>query len=338
MRATYRQICFVLSVLAVLTVGLGAAWAQSGGTWTLQEENDRIANTDRHYTNGTRLGWVSDAKGEGDNALIRDTLQFLYPLANVRKGRIGFALGHNIYTPENTETTAAIGNDRPYAGWLYAAASLHSETEAVRPTVNWRQLDTVELQLGVVGPAALGKQVQNTYHELIGVETSKGWSNQLDNESGVAVIMERKWRHRPMPVMGLQMDAIPHLGASLGNIYTALNGGATIRFGQNLAVDFGPPLIRPSLSGLGAVDPVDGFAWFAGIDGRAVARNIFLDGNTFADSQSVGREVLVADFIAGVVAVYGNYRIAFTHVMRTREFEGQREGDRFGAIAISARF
>ncbi len=328
------------ALLCLVLAALPARPASSGGTWTVQAENDRIANTDRHYTHGTRFGWVSDARDGQEQPMIRDVLQFLYPLANVRKGRAGFALGHNIYTPEDTEARNLERNDRPYAGWLYLAASLHSETEAVSTAVKWRQLDTVELEVGMVGPAALGKEVQNSYHELIGVATSKGWSHQLENEPGVALIGERKWRHRPLSYMGFEADVIPHIGASVGNVYTAINGGGTVRFGQRLGVDFGPPLIRPSLSGLGAVEPVDGLAWyiFAGLDGRAVARNIFLDGNTFASSHSVDKKPLVGDFILGAAVVYGDYRVAFTHVMRTREFDAQRESDRFGSISLSARF
>lgn len=52
----------------------------AAGTWTLNVENDRIANTDRHYTNGVRLGWVSEAEDGGNLPEVRDTLQMLYPL------------------------------------------------------------------------------------------------------------------------------------------------------------------------------------------------------------------------------------------------------------------
>jgi hypothetical protein len=43
------------------------------------------------------------------------------------------------------------------------------------------------------------------------------------------------------------------------------------------------------------------FGWdlFFGTQGRAVARNIFLDGNTFQNSRSVSKEPVVADLIIG---------------------------------------
>ena len=328
------------SVMMSAFIVAGITVPVQAGTWTVNVENDRIANTDRHYTNGFRIGWVSDAEDGSDFPLIRETLQMLYPLATVREGRLGLELGQNMYTPADTEARALIADDRPYAGWLYGSASLYAETAKGFFNPYDETLDSVAIELGVVGPSALGKQVQNEYHKLIGVETSKGWANQLKDEPGINLIGERKYRHEPIRFAGLEMDAIPHIGASLGNVYTHINGGATFRIGQQLDIDYGPPLIRPSLTGFGAIRDVEGFAWyaFAGLDGRWVLRNIFLDGNTFRDSHSVDKKPLVGDFVAGVAVVYGNARIAFTHVMRTREFSGQDEADRFGAISVSLKF
>ncbi len=63
-----------------------------------------------------------------------------------------------------------------------------------------------------------------------------------------------------------------------------------LRFGRNLEADYGPNRIRPSLSGTSYFnadyleDPF-GFYVYVGAQGRAVAQNIFLDGNTFRDSR-----------------------------------------------------
>lgn len=327
------------AVLCALAIG-AAPLPSAAGTWTLNVENDRIANTDRHYTNGVRLGWVSDAKDGDAFPEIRDAIQFLYPLATVRQGRLGLEIGHNMYTPADTEARTLITNDRPYAGWLYGSASLYAETANGFMDPYRETLDKVALEIGIVGPAALGRQVQNEYHRLINVATSKGWDHQLKDEPGINLIGERKYRHAPLRFAGLEADAIPHVGASLGNVYTHINGGVTFRIGQQLFIDYGPPLIRPSLSGFGAIEDADGLAWyaFAGVDGRWVLRNIFLDGNTFRDSHSVDKEPLVGDFVAGVAMTMGRTRVAFTHVMRTREFVGQTGTDRFGAVSLSFRF
>lgn len=330
---------FSYSLLLAVFIALGAGPA-SAGTWTVNVENDRIANTDRHYTNGFRLGWVSDETNGSDLEEVRDALNFLYPLANVRKGRLGFELGHNIFTPGDTDARQLLTDDRPYAGWLYGAASLYAETGKGWGDYYKETLDRVALEIGIVGPAALGEEVQNEFHRLIDVATAKGWDNQLENEPGINLIAERKWRAEPFRLWGLEADAIPHVGASLGNVYTHVNAGAIARFGQQLSIDYGPPLIRPNLSGYSAIDYANGLAWyaFAGVDGRWSLRNIFLDGNTFQDSHSIDKKPLVGDFVAGVAFVYGRARVSFTHVMRTKEFEGQDQADRFGSVSLSIRF
>lgn len=324
---------------AVLAVSLCAAAPAGAGTLTAQIENDRVANTDRHYTHGTRFDWVSDKTTDGPD-WVRDGLDFLYPLADVRAGRIGFALGQSIFTPENTATRAPQPNDRPYAAWLYAGASVHAETSRRVGERRLDTLDSVELDLGVVGPQAYGKQVQNGFHDLIQVDRAMGWENQLKNEPAVALFFSRTWRPQAWEAAGLEADLLPQLGGSLGNVYTHAEGGLVLRFGQGLDIDYGPTHIRPSSTGIAAVDPSRDVSWyvFGGASGRAVARNIFLDGNTFVDSPSVEKNPFVADFQLGVMMAFTGYRITFSQVFRTPEFKEQHGSDRFGSLTLSARF
>lgn len=326
---------------AAFCVSAAAAEPEDGlsGTWSLQVENDRIVATDRHYTNGLRLSWVSDKTTDGPK-WVRDALYFLYPLADMRAGRVGFALGQNIYTPEDTDAVALVRDDRPYAGWLYGAVSLHAETTRNKTGDPLDVLDSVELNFGVVGPLAFGEEVQNQWHDLIGVSRANGWDNQLENEPALALFFERKWRPAPLSVGGLEADVIPHVGGSLGNVFTLANVGATVRLGQALWVDYGPPHIRPSLSGLPAVETNGDFAWylFAGAEGRIVAHNIFLDGNTFADSHDVSKKTLVGSLQAGVSLVYGGVNLSYSTIYLSREFDGQSEADIYGTLSISTRF
>lgn len=335
--ATPLRFC-IAAALAVFALGL-TPFATFAGNYTAQFENDRIADTDRHYTTGMRINWVSD-RATDSPLWAKNLLDRIYPLADLRAGRVGLALGHNIFTPEDTATTALSIDDRPYAGWLYGGISVHAETGRTLAGRTLDTLDTVELDIGVVGPLALAEEVQNNFHELINVSRSNGWHHQLENEPAVLFVAERRWRPAPLTAGGIEGDIIPHIGVSLGNVMTLANAGATFRIGQDLDVDFGPPHVRPTLSGLAAVAGGTDFAWylFAGVEGRLVAHNIFLDGNTFASSHSVDRIPLVADIQTGAAIVVHDVRLAFTHVFRTREFEGQRRADRYGAISLSARF
>lgn len=319
----------------------GSGWL-TGGTFSVQIENDKIANTDRHYTNGFRMGWVSDRNSAGPEWL-RDSLDFLYPFAALKGSRIGFTFGQTMFTPNDTNTRTLIRDDRPYAGWLFVGASLHGEAldqPGVLGSDPIDVLDTVELTLGIVGPHAYGKEVQNAYHDLINVDESNGWDNQLKDEPTVNLMLERRWRPSPLSFLGVEADAIPSVGASLGNVFTYGGGGMILRLGQRLDIDYGPSHIQPSLSGPEVMNKHTGFSWylFAGTEGRAVARNLFLDGNTFRDSPSVDSKPFVADFQVGVAMALGSARLSLAEVWRTKEFDEQKEPDKFGTLNLSWHF
>ena len=106
---------------------------------TFQVDNDffnPIGNTDRDYTNGLRFGWLSPALPDlpdGIAALTNFPTFFGEdPVTSVTR-RIGISIGQNIYTPQNTDASAPIFNDRPYAGWLWAAFSLQETYKRADP-------------------------------------------------------------------------------------------------------------------------------------------------------------------------------------------------------------
>ena len=320
--------------MLLLTATAGQS-ADLGGSYTLLVENDVFTGSDQHYTNGLRLSYLSRQDAVPD--YIR---RFAAAMPFVELGarlRAGYALGHNIYTPNNIKSAAVVADERPYAGYLYAGMAVVAESDSRSGNI----LDTWELDLGIVGPSALGEEVQNNFHRLIGSPEARGWDNQLKDEVTISLTHERKWRHLwRHPTSGLGFDFTPHVGGSVGNLATYLNLGATVRVGEGLARDYGPPRIRPSLPGSGFFLPYDGIGWYfyAGVDGRAVARNIFLDGNTFTDSHSVDSKTWVGDVQMGLVLTLNAVQVAYTHIYRTREFQGQESGDNFGAVSISTRF
>ncbi len=77
---------------------------------------------------------------------------------------------------------------------------------------------------------------------------------------------------------------------------------------------------------------------FARVDGRAVGRNIFLDGNTFSDSHSVDSNPFVADLSAGVAVNIKNTKLAYAFVYRTKEFKDQEDTQIFGTVSLNWTF
>lgn len=302
------------------------------GIWSFVLENDLFANADDHYTNGLRVSWLSGKNQTSEWAL---NLADRFPLFPADKAvRMSFSLGQNMYTPEDITLENPPLDDRPYAGWLYTSVGLVAETG--------QRLDQLELSVGVVGPASLAEQSQKRIHSFVDSDDPRGWDTQLKNEPGFILTYARSWRGLiSKSLLGVPFDLTPHAGVALGNVFTTANAGVTLRYGENMPNDYGPPRIQPSLPGSGFFIPQHGFGWylFAGIEGRAVARDIFLDGNTFRDSRSVDKEPVVGDLQFGIVMTWQSLRLAYTHVLRTREFknQGSRRGD-FGAFSLSVHF
>ena len=334
----------------LISLGLAAVfWMESAeaeeklGTFSLYFENDLFADTDQGYTNGIKLSWISpDLTGYAESGKLPDwSLPFVRWLPFINKPgfqrNVALCMGQNMYTPEDISREDLIEDDRPYAGWAYLGIAFHSKNE--------RRLDTMEFQLGVVGPASGAEQAQKLVHRKIDSQYPNGWDNQLQNEPGLAIIYERKLRvlqggAREAP----GFDAIAHFGGALGNIYTYANAGMEVRAGWNIPPDFGDSIIRPggdTNAPASALDPrfsgKYGYSLyvFSAVSGRAVLQDIFLDGNTFTDSHSVDKKYFVGDFCVGASLILYRFKLSYAQVFRTKEFYGQKYNPSFGSITLS---
>lgn len=305
----------------------------NGGYISLAVENDVVGGTDRDYTTGTHISYLSD---ELDCTHVARTLGQILPFFDAdRELRYSVGVGQIYFTPEDTSASEPILDDRPYAGWLYASFGLVSYDDATATEIG--QMETLNLDVGVVGPYAMAEEMQNSFHKLIGSDESNGWGNQLGNELGINLSYSTKWRmvYEPIEDTNFGLDFMPHLGATVGNVMTNAAVGGTFRIGSGLDRDFGPPRIRPAVPGSSYFAPGGFDAYlFASVEGRGVARDIFLDGNTFRDSQSVDKEYFVGDMQLGVAVMWESWRLSYTHVTRSPQFEND-DWSTFGSLALS---
>ena len=327
-----------ISPQAVLAADEGQPW-----TFTFYFENDLFSDTDQNYTNSTKLSWVSpDLTGYAESEELPDwSLKYIRWLPFINEPglqrNIAISIGQNMYTPEDISEEELIVDDRPYAGWTYFGIAFHSKNE--------RRLDSMEIQLGIVGPESFAEETQKLVHELRNVQRPNGWDNQLDNEPGLAMIYERKLRViEGRAANGMGFDGIAHLGATIGNVYTYANTGCEVRGGWNIPTDFGTALIRPAGDTNAPVNARDprlsksrkfSIHAFLGVSGRFVLRDIFLDGNTFSESHSIDKENFVADVSAGISLIVYRFKLSYTQVIRSREYKDQDDNHSFGSIALS---
>jgi lipid A 3-O-deacylase len=288
---------------------------KDNGSFHLYFENDTFMSTDRGFTHGFRFSWYSNDK---------------YNKRPGYQNYISLSIGQNIYTPDNLKQTQLDELDRPYAGYLYFGIGIH------RRNSNW--MDTFEFDLGIIGPHSYAEQVQKATHYILNNQVPSGWDNQLKDEIAVQMIYEHKVKlYEAGWSEGLGFEIVPHFGGGLGNVYIYANAGYQIRLGWKLPDDFGMGPFRPggdcninarSRGGLGA------HIFFA-LDGQAVARNIFLDGNTFLDSHSVEKKPLTANILTGLSLIAGDFNFSFTYVVWTKKFTTEKRNNSFAALNLS---
>jgi len=206
-------------------------------TFSLRFENDLFNSTDRFYTNGIKLNWISPdldwfedmdwIKKEGPaQDYVKSIISVLpYKDDDSSQRNFSFSIGQMMYTPKDTNTSGLVINDRPYAGWLYGSLAFHSK--------NYRVLNTLEIQGGFTGKWSLAKQAQDFVHSIRGIEKANGWENQIKTEPGIMLVYVYKYRLVPHYNFNGSWgaDAIVNVGGTLGNISTNLNSGIKIRAG-----------------------------------------------------------------------------------------------------------
>lgn len=315
-------------------------------TVTLHLENDLFYDTDRQYTHGMKLSWVSpDLTENRDTPFVP---RWGYPLierlplvSNPGYRRsVSFSFGQGMYTPEEIERRDLVVDDRPYAGITYLAVGVHGKDNG--------RMDTIEIEVGIVGPHSYVEDCQKVTHNWVAATEPQGWDHQLRDEPLLNLFVERKWRLlRTQYSRGFGSDFIPRIGGGAGNAFIGASGGGEARFGWHLPNDFGTSIIRSGSDGNTPLDGTDprlscprrvGVHLFLAASGTAVAHNILLDGNTFRDSHSVEKEHLVASLIGGIGITAGRFKITYAHIYQTKEFKTQNKDQQYGSISVSYTF
>lgn len=283
-----------------------AAACQGGVTWMVQEENDKFTNgnTDRYYTQGLRVACMDD---ELDH----------------------WSFGQEINTPVDDDSQNPPLEDLPYSSLLYLARGKGYLFPAQQA------MASVEAKIGVIGPLALGRQIQNGFHHLIGSETYRGWDTQMPNELAFSVEAEVRRRFHLDDPSVHHWDIIAHAGLELGNIRSGFVAGAQMRFGL-LDDSWGHGFMRQST---GWVDPVgtggprEAWWWlFAGFSAEVMPHAYMTDGTVFSESRSVESRPIILQGELGISLRLASGSFSFAVAHRTREFETQVGSHAFGSI------
>jgi hypothetical protein len=282
-----------MSLAAALMVASAVCTEARGedAYWYAQIDNDVAFGTDRWYTSGTRIARVKDG--------------------------LELAIVQDIYTPDAKNWHPG-KDDRAPAARLLASAALHDRSPGV--------FQTIELALGVRGPAARGRQMTDAIHHVI-TAPHVDWSRQLDNRVDARVALARS--------QSLGNDAFKaHFGATLGNQMSFAHAGLELRAGDAAAssamLRFAP---TPPVAGSGG-----GWSAYAGASLRAVGRNELITRNYDAFGPELDHRRAVTRLAAGV-AWSGRWgTLALDLVQDAKEFDAQTSPQRFGSLGVRLAF
>ncbi len=296
-------------------------------------ENDSPVDTDFSYTHGARfstLFYRPNTEGSLLNIPFTD-----YKNTN---NFLSVAYSNQIYTPAKLNKIYRIRDDRPYAGYSYMEFGLHQTTKS--------SLNSLSIEIGMVGPSTDMDILQRTIHDLIETKKVCGWDYQLEDEYIFQLNYLRKDRYSYDSLYGYENDLISYYGANLGNKYIKASGGTLYRIGDNITDDFGVNSMNeanhssvPIKPGANRTDNSLFFNFGAGVN--LIARDIFLDGDTSMGSHYVDKKNFTAYVMAGFTYSYKQYKLDFFHNYYTEDYD-QRDSHRtyrgYSSVVLSYGF
>ena len=258
---------------------------------------------DDNYTQGARVtignagivGWRALARGLPSCALEHDG----------RCGSTTLELGQLMFTPASDEEFPLPG-ERQYAGWLYGKLTGRVEQE--------RRLFSGAVTLGVTGPPSLAGAAQVGFHRLTSTFRGPyGWEHQLPTEVAGSVAVEDSRLLADGRGGGRRVAELVLLSAAeAGTVRVSGGGGVRVRAGY--ALDH--PWRRRGHDGRRVAAYL-----LAGARAEAVARDLFLDGNTFGGSERlVQRTPVTGQWEWGVGGRLGRAALEYRLVTQSREY------------------
>ncbi len=284
-----------------------------------RSENDAYLATtqDRYYTNGVFIQFKSIAK-----SLDSSNIKKIWS-AN---------FGQELYNAQSGQIKNIANVDRPFAGYLYGGGSF----QWLKPNENSIK---VELQIGVVGPSALGEETQTFLHKTVGFYEISGWQFQVNDEIGVNAKVNLHYLLLRNKTKNLDLSVPVNL--SLGNTFSGVNAGILFRTGDlnpfyhsvatesNIANKIEDGLnerefyffLKPSLTYV---------AYDATIEGGLFVRDkgpVTFNANPFVFAQQIG-------------AAYANNRwtFDFSVIFKSKQLQEAKRSEQYGSVAIYYRF
>lgn len=296
----------------VITVAFGQSVKHEFGLIT---ENDSYLSEyqDKYYTNGLFLFY----------RYLANTNK-----KNINKKIIEFSAGQQIYNPYHGDIYLSNLQDRPFAGYLFAQASINKFYQD-------ESLLKLSVQLGILGPGSQAEQVQNAYHGWFGFYTPNGWQYQIKNAAGVQLdLFYSKKLYPAAPSEQIDLNGIADI--NIGTIHTAATLGIVSRISiTDLLPTFNSNIYGASV-GKNNGDNTEAYFYIS----PRVNYTLYdatIQGSLFDKNSPVTFDVVPFRFNveAGMRFRYKKVNFSYSVTLNSKEVESTASRDQYGSIAVS---
>ena len=304
-----------VTALFIAALLAGTTWADG---LSVSIENDIMTGSDNNYSHATEIKWnVTGQSRTGDVFLT------------------SVGLRQAFYTPEDISDPVIHSYDHNYCG----VAVLFYQQWQKEQLLGDDEYVLYEVDIGVLGPAALGKETQSYAHRIIpGNIQPQGWAQQYQNEPIVNGYMER---HNGIinagdrDGFGARLEALS--GASVGTTWVNTFVGGEAKLGWNIP-DFVSDNVFPMKAVQGGFARTRDFYSYLKFESRGYAQiwNATLGQSMYNNNQYARSPTpFVAENSVGFVLGYGALSFCYLRTMRTMEFYGQQHGMDYGTLIVN---
>ena len=132
-------------------------------------DNDYFTKTDKYYTQGITLDYVSP----GLSCFFLSKLLWR-PYASVAK--YGVSINLFTYTPSSIASDSILYGDRPFN------SNISVKTFMIQTDASQKQQVSTAFSIGIMGPWALGHEIQYGIHKWLKNALPHGWQYQIQND------------------------------------------------------------------------------------------------------------------------------------------------------------
>ena len=338
--------------IAVFTIiiisSVQSAFSEDRGSYTFQLDNDLFANTDKDYTNGARLSYITNDREASDFTDMEAWLASVQRRApDVITGfhspdspvyNYGVSLTQLMFTP-NVST--------PLKRHPESTLTLAGFPRALPPRKDSNAINSVELSLGLTGKNAFAETTQDFVHSVRDIPKFNGWDSQAPSELTLNLFFTQKrrlFRDAPSDAF-FSIDGFSEWGLALGNYKTAFDFGFITRVGFNLPADVSDPRLGPTSYSHNIFDRqeerVSDWSTYGIIGAKAAAslQDISKDGPLFRNFEmGIDKRPFTGETYLGGAVRWKNWELSYVHTFRSREFEEQLNGPQFGSLSLRLQF